>query len=73
MIVIIYRKEGRIKHYSPQAFKFFMEQHVENVIKSYKQRLFRKSQLEKEMGRINLSEEAQGKQFIASFHLFCLL
>lgn len=52
-------KEGRIKHYSPQAFKFYMEQHVENVLKSYKQRLFRKSQLEKEMGRINLSEEAQ--------------
>lgn len=52
-------KEGRIKHYSPQAFKFFMEQHVENVIKSYKQRMFRKNQLEKEMGRINLSEEAQ--------------
>lgn len=52
-------KEGRIKHYSPQAFKFFMEQHVENVIKAYKQRIFRKNQLEKEMGRINLSEEAQ--------------
>lgn len=52
-------KEPRIKHYSPQAFKFFMEQHVENVIKSYKQRMFRKNQLEKEMGRINLSEEAQ--------------
>lgn len=52
-------KEGRIKHYSPQAFKFFMEQHIENVIKAYKQRMFRKNQLEKEMGRINLSEEAQ--------------
>lgn len=52
-------KECRIRHYSPQAFKFFMEQHIENVIKSYKQRTFRKNQLEKEMGRINLSEEAQ--------------
>lgn len=52
-------KEGRIKHYSPQAYKFYMEQHVENVIKTYKQRLFRKNQLEKEMRRIDLSEEAQ--------------
>lgn len=52
-------KECRIRHYSPQAFKFFMEQHIENVLKSYKQRTFRKNQLEKEMGRINLSEEAQ--------------
>lgn len=52
-------KDSRIRHYSPQAFKFFMEQHIENVLKSYKQRTFRKNQLEKEMGRINLSEEAQ--------------
>lgn len=52
-------KEGRVKHYSSQAFKFFMEQHVENVMKSCKQRMFRKNQLEKEMRRINLSEEAQ--------------
>lgn len=37
-----------------------MEQHVENVLKAYKQRLFRRNQLEKEMCRINLSEETQG-------------
>lgn len=53
------RKEFRIRHYSPQAFKFYMEQHVENVVKSYKQRTFRKNQLEKEMLKINLSDEAQ--------------
>lgn len=52
-------KECRIRHYSPQAFKFYMEQHIENVLKSSKQRAFRKNQLEKEMIRINLSEEAQ--------------
>lgn len=52
-------KECRIKHYSSQAFKFYMEQHIENVMKAYKQRTFRKNQLEKEMRRINLSEEAQ--------------
>ncbi|KAJ6635553.1 Serine/threonine-protein kinase Warts [Pseudolycoriella hygida] len=53
------RKAFRIKHYSPQAFKFYMEQHVENVLKSYKQRTFRRNQLEREMSKINLSEEAQ--------------
>lgn len=44
-----------------------MEQHIENVLKSYKQRTFRKNQLEKEMGRINLSEEAQ-KQMRKMLH-----
>lgn len=53
------RKEFRIKHYSPRAFKFFMEQHIENVLKSCKQRAFRKNQLEKEMVKIGLSAEAQ--------------
>lgn len=53
------RKEFRIRHYSPQAFKFYMEQHIENVLKSYKQRTFRKNQLEKEMVKIGLSNQAQ--------------
>lgn len=53
------RKEFRIRHYSPQAFKFYMEQHIENVLKSVKQRAFRKSQLEKEMVKINLAPQAQ--------------
>lgn len=53
------RKEFRIRHYSPQAFKFYMEQHIENVLKSVKQRAFRKSQLEKEMMKINLAPQAQ--------------
>lgn len=53
------RKAFRIRQYSPQAFKFYMEQHVENVLKSYKQRTFRRKQLEREMSKINLSEEAQ--------------
>lgn len=55
------RKEFRIKHYSPRAFKFFMEQHIENVLKSYKQRAFRKNQLEKEMIKIGLSVETQAQ------------
>lgn len=53
------RKEFRIRQYSPQAFKFFMEQHIENVIKSYRQRTFRKNQLEKEMNKVGLSDETQ--------------
>lgn len=46
------RRDGKVKNYSPQAFKFFMEQHIENVIKSYRQRMFRRMQLEKEMVKI---------------------
>ncbi|XP_037943575.1 serine/threonine-protein kinase Warts-like [Teleopsis dalmanni] len=53
------RKECRIRQYSPQAFKFYMEQHIENVLKSYKQRTFRKNQLEKEMIKIGLSTQTQ--------------
>lgn len=55
------RRDGIVRNYSPQAYKFFMEQHVENVIKSYKQRLYRKMQLEKEMIKIGLSQEAQSQ------------
>lgn len=46
------RRESRIQSYSPQAFKFFMEQHVENILKSHQQRLHRKKQLENEMMRV---------------------
>jgi len=47
------RRESRIQSYSPQAFKFFMEQHVENILKSHQQRLHRKKQLENEMMRVS--------------------
>lgn len=53
------RRDSKVRNYSPQAFKFFMEQHVENVIKSYKQRMNRKMQLEMEMNKIGLSYETQ--------------
>lgn len=53
------RRDCKVRNYSPQAFKFFMEQHVENVIKSYRQRMFRRMQLETEMQKIGLSSEAQ--------------
>lgn len=53
------RRDCKVRNYSPQAFKFFMEQHVENILKSYKQRMFRRMQLEREMTKIGLSAEAQ--------------
>lgn len=46
------KRESRIKSYSPFAFKFYMEQHVENVIKTYQQKLNRRVQLEQEMAKV---------------------
>lgn len=51
--------KGKIKNYTPEAFKFFMEQHVENVMKSREERAQRRAQLEAEMAKVGLSEEAQ--------------
>lgn len=53
------RGEPRVPIYSPQAFKFYMEQHVENILKNYQQRIRRKKQLESEMQRVGLSGDAQ--------------
>uniref|UniRef100_A0A3Q3KL16 Uncharacterized protein n=1 Tax=Monopterus albus TaxID=43700 RepID=A0A3Q3KL16_MONAL len=44
-------ESGRVALYSPQAFKFFMEQHVENILKNHQQRIRRRKQLESEMQR----------------------
>ncbi|CAG5123113.1 unnamed protein product, partial [Candidula unifasciata] len=52
------RCDTKVKVYSPQAFKFYMEQHVENVLKSHAQRMTRRLQLEKEMTKVKLSDEA---------------
>lgn len=48
------KRESRIKSYSPFAFKFYMEQHVENVIKTYQQKMNRRVQLEQEMAKVNI-------------------
>ncbi|XP_008571887.1 PREDICTED: serine/threonine-protein kinase LATS2 [Galeopterus variegatus] len=53
------KRESRIKSYSPYAFKFFMEQHVENVIKTYQQKVNRRMQLEQEMAKAGLCEAEQ--------------
>lgn len=50
---------SRIKSYSPSAFKFFMEQHVENVLKTYQQKVARRLQLEQEMAKAGLCEAEQ--------------
>ncbi|XP_073439146.1 serine/threonine-protein kinase LATS2 [Dendrobates tinctorius] len=50
------KRESRIKSYSPFAFKFYMEQHVENVIKTYQQKINRRLQLEQEMAEAGLCE-----------------
>lgn len=52
-------ESGRVALYSPQAFKFFMEQHVENILKNHQMRIRRRKQLESEMNRVGLSPEAQ--------------
>ncbi|XP_052087631.1 serine/threonine-protein kinase LATS1-like [Mytilus californianus] len=53
------RKDTLVRNYSPQAFKFFMEQHVENLLKSHRDREKRRLQLEREMAKVGLSEDAQ--------------
>ncbi|XP_038824182.1 serine/threonine-protein kinase LATS1-like [Salvelinus namaycush] len=53
------RGDPRVPLYSPQAFKFFMEQHVENILKNHQMRIHRKKQLESEMQRVKLSGDAQ--------------
>ncbi|XP_071990386.1 serine/threonine-protein kinase LATS2 isoform X2 [Engystomops pustulosus] len=53
------KRESRIKSYSPFAFKFYMEQHIENVLKTYRQKMNRRIQLEQEMAKAGLSEVVQ--------------
>lgn len=53
------RRASKVRNYSPEAYKFFMEQHVENILKSHEQRQHRRQQLEAEMAKVGLSEEAQ--------------
>ncbi|XP_044140669.1 serine/threonine-protein kinase LATS2 [Bufo gargarizans] len=53
------KRESRIKSYSPFAFKFYMEQHVENVLKTYQQKINRRLQLEQEMAEAGLCQAVQ--------------
>ena len=53
------RLETKVRQYSPAAYKFFMEQHIENVLKSSKQRELRRAALEHEMDSCKLTEESK--------------
>lgn len=53
------RTTTRLKNCNPQAYKFFMEQHVENLLKLQEQRKHRRTQLEAEMARVGLAGQAQ--------------
>ncbi|KAK7083036.1 Serine/threonine-protein kinase lats1 [Halocaridina rubra] len=55
------RCETKVRNLSPHAFKFYMEQHIENVIKSCDERENRRVQLEKEMKKIGLSDKDQSQ------------
>ncbi|XP_066945568.1 serine/threonine-protein kinase Warts-like [Macrobrachium rosenbergii] len=55
------RCESKVRNLSPHAFKFYMEQHIENVIKSCEERENRRIQLEKEMKKIGLSDKDQSQ------------
>ena len=46
---------------SPQTYKFYMEQRVENLLKAQKEREQRRNQLEQEMQKVRLSEDAQSE------------
>ena len=50
---------GRLKSFSSQAYKFFMEQHIENIFKSYEERKFRMEQLHKELANTELVESTK--------------
>ena len=55
------RRETQVRHFSSQAYKFYMEQHIENVIKSCSERRVRQTQLEKEMNKVGFSETVQNQ------------
>jgi hypothetical protein len=50
-----------IRSCTPQAFRFFMEQHAENVLKHHKAREFRRVQLETEMEKAGLPDELKNQ------------
>ncbi|XP_047129131.1 serine/threonine-protein kinase Warts [Hydra vulgaris] len=49
----------RLKNYTPQACKFYLEQHFENLLKRQEQREVRRKQLEDEMSRVGLPLQDQ--------------
>ncbi|CDW55586.1 serine:threonine protein kinase LATS1 [Trichuris trichiura] len=57
--VLTRRGSGCIKQCTSKAFRFFMEQHIENVVKMYNERVSRRMQIEREMSRAIFSAQLQ--------------
>jgi serine/threonine-protein kinase LATS1/2 len=53
--------QSAVMYYPAEAFKFYMAQHVENVMKAYEDRRRHRVQLEDEMERLGLDDDARGK------------
>ena len=53
--------QSKGQRFTPQAYKFYMEQRIENVQKAREQREQRRVQLEDEMRKVQLSAEAQSQ------------
>lgn len=52
-------RSSRVKMFSSDAYKFYMEQHIENVFKNCNSRASRRNQLEQEMMKMNLPTKDQ--------------
>ena len=51
----------KVKNYTPSDVKFCIEQHYDNLMKPHNDRYRRRVQLEREMAKVGLSEEAQSQ------------
>jgi hypothetical protein len=52
-----------IRSCTPQAFKFFMEQHMENIFKHRKAREYRHMQLERELSKADIPSELKDQMY----------
>ena len=50
------QSRSSVRYCSPQAYKFYMEQHAENILKNHKAREIRCLQLENEMTKVDLPD-----------------
>lgn len=53
------RRRRVVMYYPPQAFKFYIEQHMENVMKAYEERRRHRAKLEEEMDQLALPDDAR--------------
>jgi serine/threonine-protein kinase LATS1/2 len=59
------RRESLIRNIPPHAYKFFMEQHVENVLRYYDSRRTRRHNLEAELVKCNITDPHAMEDFRA--------